>query len=482
MIVLTGNDSDDMAQQTMQLGVQDYVVKGRYDAGLLLRRIRFAVQRNRQMALLHVQQQESFLSASRDQTTGLPNRELFEDRANSALAQSERTGIEFGIVFINLDGFKGMTDDQGQPLGDVVVRRAGKLLAESVRKSDTVAYIGDYEFAIALVPTDANFDAGTVARRFHEVLRKLDFEPVTIIDSIGVASFPQHGDTLAVLIENSEQAMYRAKRAGGGVVIWDPRAIPIVKAEKLPAEAKSGDLVLEPLFQPWVDLRDSRYAGVEVLLSSGDQAELRLASREQKRSSSYDLLSRLCQQLRSWRDEGLALPVLSFNLDEVLVEQPDLLTFLVAQLEAFGLSPLDIRFEVPASVFADGSPDHISRLRELRDRGFPIVIDQFLTSADGFLPLTTMPLDGLKICRDVLATLPTDRLGGSVRRIVAAAIGAATGLGIDVIASGVETAAMRQTLRSLGCRYLQGDLLCEPLPAAALPARWREGPAALTLH
>ncbi|GAC1621427.1 MAG: hypothetical protein NVS9B10_04210 [Nevskia sp.] len=476
MIVLTGNDNDEMAQQIMRLGVQDYVVKGRYEVGLLLRRIRFAVQRNRQLALLNVQRRESFLSASRDPVTGLPNRQLFEDRARSALAQAERSGVELGIIHINLAGFAGLRDENDQPLADVVLRRAATRLNDSVRKSDTVAYLGDHEFAIALVPTDANFDAGTVARRCHEILSRLDCEPAIIVDSIGVATFPRHGETLGQLIENSEQAMHRAKRAGGGVVVWDHRAAPQqIRDRSVPGESAAG-LVIEPLFQPWVDLRGARYAGLEVLLSTADTAAWRRATAEEKRRAGFDLITYLCGQLRAWRSDGLALPALALNLDPALIEQPDLLAFLESCIEAAGLSPLDLRLEVPAAILADGTTDQIGCLRLLRDHGFPIVLDQFLTSADSLLALASIPLDGLKLCRDVLATLPTDRQGGSVRRVVAATIGAAAGLGLDVIASGVESPVMRQTLRSLGCRYLQGDLFCPPVPAALLPQRWREGP------
>ena len=478
MIVLTGDDSDDMMQQTMQLGVQDYVVKGRYDAGLLLRRIRFAVQRSRELAQLTVRHQENFQSASRDPRTGLPNRQLFEDRAARALAQAERSSTQLGVAHINFHGFQGLEDESGRPLGDAVIKRAGKLLSDTVRKSDTVAHLGGDALGVILLPTDANFDAGTVARRFHEQLRQLDFEPARIVDSIGVAVFPQHGDTLEALLENAEQAMHRAQRAGGGVAVWDDRSVvrPTTALEPQPgSEALTG---IEPLYQPWADLRDLRYAGAEVLLSPADTLAWRRAAPEQQRATGYALIRRVCGQLRAWRVDGLVLPSLAFNLDAGLLEQPDLLAFLEAQIEDAELSPKDLRLEVPARVFAEGSPEQIGRLRQLRDVGFPIVLDEMLTSADGLLPLATMPLDGVKLCRDVLSTLPTDRLGGSVRRVVAATIGAAAALGLEVIASGVETLAMRQTLRTLGCRYLQGDLFCPPLVAAALPARWREGPSA----
>lgn len=480
MVVLTGFDSDDMAQQTMQLGVQDYLVKGRYDAGLLLRRIRFAVQNHRQLMQLNTVRQESFSSASRDPVTGLPNRPLFEDRAQRAIAFSERAGCELGVVFVGVDGIPSGTDESSRIANDALIRRIGTMLGESVRKSDTVAAIGGGEFASILVPTDVNFDAVIVARRFNEMLRTIDAGPLQLVPYIGVALYPRDGETLDELVEHSEQAMFRALRAGGGVCIWEEPVL--TQAASTPADRLWDGTPLDaliPMYQPWFDVRDQRFVGAEVLWPAADTVAYRTAALDTRREAGFALIRSALSQLRVWRDNGFDLPSLALNLDLVLLEQPDLASFLRDQLAARDLPPQDIRLEVPAEVLADATPELLSRLRLFRDEGYGIVLDDYLNGADGLLAISTMPLDGIKIGRDVIATLPTDRPGGSVRRAVTAAIGASTSLSLDLIATGVDDDGRRNHLRALGCRYLQGDALCEALTAAELPMRWRIGPPML---
>lgn len=479
MIVLTGSDDDDIAQQAMQLGVQDYVVKGRYDIALLLRRIRFAVQQNRRLAQLEQLHNESFHSASHDEATGLPNRQLFEDHARLALALAERSGVHPSIVFINIEGYAGHVDAYGQPLLDAVVKMTARLLATVVRKTDTVAYWGDGNFAAVLIPTGAHMDPVSAARRFHRKLRELDFEPVRITYSIGVAVFPQHGRSFEELLENSEQAMYRAKRTNSGVLLWED-AGGVISAPTALNKTDLADLLapvpLELLYQPWVDLRLIRFAGVEVLMSAATETAYRRLPGDQRWLLTQKMIREACLALRSWRDEGLVLPAISVNVDLNSLDQVDLGQVLNEILAETKLSPLNLRLEITSTLFAADRPERIERLAQLHDLRFPIVLDDFVSGVDGLLSLSTIPLDGVKLCHELLKTLPTDRLGSSVRRVVAATIGAAAGSGLDVVASGIDNTAMQQTLRSLGCRYLQGELYCAPLAAEALLQRWRKGP------
>lgn len=476
IVVLTGQDSPDLARETLRLGGQDYVVKGRLDGMQMLRSLRFAVQRHRQLRQLRLQLPEHFHDVTRDAATGLPNRGLFEDRGRQVLALAERMNLQAGLLYF---GFELQAPDgAAEPLSlnAALLRTVGQALEESVRIPDTVAYLGQGEFAALLVATDDLFDAGVVARRCHERMRLLDAAPGKLVCSIGLVVFPHHGSTLAALVDNGEQAMFRARRAGGGISVWTPPVSTSLDPTALSLSGANAALRIEPMYQPWFSLPDGRCAGLEALLPARDAAAWREASAEHRRVGGYYLIERLCLNLRTWRNAGISLPALSLYLESEILRQPDLLPFLLSQLEATDLQPKDLQLEVPATVFTGRSLDRLDWLSALREHGFPIVIDPFQTDGKGFVPLAALLLDGLRIGGDVIAALASDSRASSARRLISATLGAAAGLGIEVIASGVECAEARIALQSLGVRYLQGDQLCAPMTAAELAQRWRDQP------
>lgn len=475
IVLLTASDEDELVQSAFRLGVPDYAVHGRYDGPLLLRRVRAAVRRRRQLLPLHAADADSFHRAGHDPLTGLVNRQLLADRAGQALAQSARTQRELTLVTIDVDGFHAGRDEDDRPIREALLKRVAKTLGDAVRESDTIAYVGGSRFVAVLVPADERFDAATVAYRFHARLRAIDSVencPLNLLVSIGVAVYPRHGETVSTLLESSEQAMAQARRSGGGVVLG--AALPA-----MPSAAPTVLIAAEvpvPYFQPWLDTRLERYAGVGLLPSPQHAAALARASSDEQRSAALALIHAACVQWRHWRNAGLALPALALSLDATLLADTELLAFLHAQIAGAALNPAEVQLEIPASVFADGTPETLARLCQFRECGFRVILNDFLSGGDGLLALAAMPLDGIKLGRAVLATLTPAAPDGGARRVVAAALGAAQGLELAVTAGGVETLAQRQLLQRLGCRYLQGNLLCEPLPADALSERWRAGP------
>jgi len=477
MIALTARDDDELALNAIQLGVQDCVVKGRYDSDLMLRRVRFVVQQAKRLTQLEHLRNESFHSASHDNATGLPNRQLFEDHARLALALAERSSVHPSILFINVDGYAGCYDEYGEPMSSVVIKTTARLLATVVRKTDTVAYWGDGNFAAVLFPTSATTEPVAAARRFLRKLRELDFAPAAITFSIGVAIFPEHGRSFENLLENSEQAMYRARRDLGGVALWTaPPLASAVSGDLSPTAAVDAHSAFELEFQPWVDLRQMRFAGIQarvpVLLRDAHQ-RLDRAQRWEIQKMNF---RRATSALQRWREQGLIIPALSVGVDECCLEQNLLPGFLIQLLRDSGLSPADLRLEINAACFSASRPEQLDQLAQLHDLQLPIVIDDFITSGDGLLLLSTIPLEGVKLSHELLKMLPGERIGSNTRRLVAAAIGAASGLGIDVIAGGVETPQMQQALRTLGCRYAQGNLYGTPVTSDVLPQRWLSGP------
>jgi diguanylate cyclase (GGDEF)-like protein len=217
VVVMTRLDAEQAALGTLQRGAQDYVEKGRYDGAFLLRVIRRAMERNRVLNEVDQLREYQYFIATHDALTGLPNRQLFEDRANKALAQAQRDQTAFAIGFIDLDHFKQVNDAHGHAVGDALLRTVGQLLSESVRGTDTVARVGGDEFLLLLAPlrSDANAEAVATVRRLREkiaALRQVEGRDVRVSASVGLAFFPAHGRTLDSLLICADQAMYAGKR------------------------------------------------------------------------------------------------------------------------------------------------------------------------------------------------------------------------------------------------------------------------------
>jgi diguanylate cyclase (GGDEF)-like protein len=217
VVVMTRLDAGQAALGTLQRGAQDYLEKGRFDGAFLVRVIRRAMERNRVLHEVDQQREYQYFIATHDALTGLPNRQLFEDRAGKALASAQRDKGAFAIGFIDLDRFKLVNDTHGHAIGDALLRVVGQLLSESVRGTDTVARVGGDEFLLLLTPLRQNAEAearATVQRLSEKIaaLRQVEGRELRISASVGLSFFPGHGRTLDSLLICADQAMYAAKR------------------------------------------------------------------------------------------------------------------------------------------------------------------------------------------------------------------------------------------------------------------------------
>lgn len=217
VVIMTGLDSEEAALGTLQRGAQDYLVKGRYDGAFIVRVIRRAMERNRVLNEVDQLREYQYYVATHDALTGLPNRQLFEDRTRSALAQAQRENGTCAIGYMDLDGFKAVNDTHGHAVGDALLRAVGQALNESVRATDTVARVGGDEFLLLLTPLKGHSEAeaeATVSRLRDKInaLHRVEGHDISISASIGLAFFPRQGRTLESLLICADQAMYAAKR------------------------------------------------------------------------------------------------------------------------------------------------------------------------------------------------------------------------------------------------------------------------------
>jgi diguanylate cyclase (GGDEF)-like protein len=491
IVVLTGTDDDSVAAEAIRLGAQEYLVKGQFDGAKILRLLRHAVERNKHVHELEDQRYREFHRASHDSLTGLANRELLYDRLEQSMAQAHLTGETFALCYIDLDGFKAVNDRYGHRAGDDLLIRVAQILRESVRTTDSVARVGGDEFLVLMRQFDGKLDPGPRARRLRErvmAIRQIGEHPIDLDASVGIVLYPQHGEGVEMLMERADRAMYEAKRGGGGVAFYEGTLA--MRAADRAAEFRAElEQALEQdrfslLYHPWIDIQTQRFVGVEVLLRwdreggvQGPEDFLRAAAASGRGCEiGLHVAMKAFMQWRSWRELGLELGLLSLNLGEAELDDERYLSALATVATSCGIDPAQVRLEVPVSLLAGESAHGVAaKLRQARELGFGVLLDQFGPDGEALKWLTSLPLSGIKLGRHVMRALHEEGERGSMHRSVLAICGAAAALSLPVVVTGVETGQERDTLQAMGCLLMQGQLFSPAETAERLPVRLQQG-------
>ena len=478
IVVLTGLDDDKLALEALRCGAQEYLVKGKYEGGVLLRALNHAVERHRMVLEIDRQRQQNDFNAGHDMLTGLVNRQLFADRAQEALAQAERRGERLALCFLDLDGFKPVNDALGHAVGDALLKEVARVLTDSVRESDTVARVGGDEFVVLLFPVAGQAEAEAAAQRFVErinVIASVDGQPVKISVSGGLSVYPEDGLSLDQLLVRADAAMFAAKRSGRAQLRLDAQSFPggadgrAQTSGGVPDES-TGAL----LFQPWWTRESGKCAGVEVLLRQrlgGDLVSpdgmLRSAGELGLLVDLYQwVMNSACQQWVRWLKAGVRPGHLAVHASQAELSRPDFASRTVGLLERHGISPGEFRLEIAEGAFDACSMGLLENLRTLRAHGIKIIVDQFGRDGGAIKRLVTLPVDGLKLDRTVVWDLRSGRKPAQV--MAGAIIAVAESCGLEVIASGIEEQSDLVNCTALGCKLMQGFLLGSPMTAEQL--------------
>ncbi|HZT64371.1 MAG TPA: EAL domain-containing protein [Acidimicrobiales bacterium] len=422
--------------------------------------------------------------ALHDTLTGLPNQVLFEDRTSFAVAQAERAGQQVGVLFIDLDDFKKVNDGLGHPVGNQLLVQVARRLEQAVRSSDTVARMGGDEFTVLVTAAQGVDDVRSVAEKILEVLQRpflLDHEELVITPSVGVAVHPEAGRTPSALLKHADTAMYRAKSAGrNNVQVWSP-SMAAVAHERLALEndlraaLERGDFTV--LYQPQLDMATGAVVAVEALVRWADPDRgvvtpdrfIPLAEETGLVTAIDDwVLRTACQQARRWRDAGLPAIRVAVNLSGRNFADPGLVDRVAAALAEAGIEPELIELEVTEGVAVSGTS--AGQLDELRRLGVRLAIDDFGTGYSMLSRLTEFPVQTLKIDRSFLRGVDSS---GPASPIVSALVDMAHGLGLTVVAEGVETEEQWAFLAARGCDLAQGYLMCRPAAPEVVEAMLR---------
>ena len=420
--------------------------------------------------------------AYRDTLTGLPNRTLFADRADHALATAARERSNATVVLMDIDHFKYVNDTLGHAIGDLLLLEvAARIQGVVKRRSDTIARLGGDEFALLLPGTNAA-DAQRVADailRALEAPMTLDGHQVDVRASIGIAMFPEHGTDRSTLVRHADVAMYAAKRNNLGVLVWDDRYDQHSR-ERLSLmgdlrKAVDGD-ELALLYQPKVALRNSAEHHVEALVRWQHPARGLVPPAEfipfaeqtgYIRRITQWVMTRAIMQCGRWRREGLPMNV-SINIsarDLVDIRLPEQVASL---LQAHGCAAQWITLEITESAILDDPGNAVENLSRLRALGCRLAIDDYGTGYSSLAYLRRLPVDELKIDKSFVMNMARD---ASDTMIVRSTIELAHNMGLTVVAEGVDDEGALERLRTLGCDMVQGFLLSRPLTAEEIAAR-----------
>lgn len=419
--------------------------------------------------------------ALHDALTGLPNRLLLRDRLAHGLLQAERRGQSLALLLLDLDRFKQVNDTLGHQVGDLLLRQVAPRLAEPLRRSDTLARLGGDEFAIVLPPPADPEQAAAVAERLVRAVAEpfaVDGMRLEIGVSVGVALYPEHGADAEELTRRADAAMYAAKRSRCGFALHGAEESEGVLRRRglrrdLAAAVEGDGLTL--LYQPKVRARDGTLAGLEALVAWDHPEHGRLRAPDFLPMAEQTglvlpltlaVLNGCLRQQRRWRLAGLGRLPVAVNLTGHWLLDERLPRVLRLALQAWEGRPEELTLEATEGAVMADPARAAAVLGAVTRLGCRVALDDFGTGYSCLAHMQRLPLAELKVDkRFVLGLGGADRGAAAVVRGV---VRLAHGLGLTVVAEGVETRAAADWLTALGCDELQGYLFGRPMPADEL--------------
>jgi diguanylate cyclase (GGDEF)-like protein len=436
-----------------------------------------------------------------DSLTGLPNRHLFNDKLDRAIALSRNTGHYSGLIFLDLDNFKTLNDTKGHAQGDLLLIEVAQRLRASVRATDTVARLGGDEFVVILDALRGDLEtaaeqAGIIAEKICIALNQpyhLKAHTHYGGASIGVALFNRGETSSEELLKRADTAMYQAKRAGRNTVrFYDQDTQNALEARndlEHSLHSALADDQMELYYQIQVD-QNKAPIGAEALLR-WHHPELGMLYPQQfiTLAEESDLiitlgnwvLSTACAQIKQWESSPLTRDlVLSINVSAAQLRKsrhvtkdsqthpgtskfrkPNFIEQVQKALTASGINPSRLKLEITESMALHDIEYTIELLQQLKVLGVSLSMDDFGTGHSSLMHLKRMPIDQIKIDQSFVKEIVTDNYD---QAIVRSMIAMAASMGINILAEGVETQAQEDALASQGCLSFQGHLFGKPLP------------------
>jgi diguanylate cyclase (GGDEF)-like protein/PAS domain S-box-containing protein len=422
--------------------------------------------------------------ANFDELTGLPNRVLMLDRLEQAIAVAHRHDTLTALLYIDLDQFKNVNDTLGHVAGDRLLKEASARLGECTREGDTLARMGGDEFVIILPGISSGRAAQKVAERVITLFNQpfvLEGQDNFVTASLGITLFPGDGADGQVLLRNADLAMYKAKELGrNGYHFFTPEINARMQARlalegKLRGAVGRDELLLH--YQPIIGLKTNTPIALEALMrwrqpNGGLLMPGHFISVAEEVGLIKDMgdwvVATACRQLSKLVGSSASMLRMAVNVSPRQLQIEGFGAYVARLLSEYALSPECLELEITESVLMDDTPETAVNLKQLCDLGVRLSIDDFGTGYSSLGYLQRYPFDTLKIDRSFISAALDNPNAG---RLVETIIGMAHGLGLEVIAEGVETVEQLAFLRERECDNVQGFLFSRPVPPEDLAAK-----------
>lgn len=432
----------------------------------------------RDMTELKAKQHAIEHMAFHDILTGLPNRANFEHQLHHDIGVAKRLNSSLALMFIDLDDFKSVNDSLGHDMGDRLLVEVAQRFSHRLRESDTLARIGGDEFVVIANCFSGQNDYAVLADELVSLACKpvkLDDRELYVGASVGIALYPENGETVGNLLKQADTAMYRAKKQGRNRVCFYSAEQDELSYARIALETGLRQAIelgeFELHYQPKVDLKTLHYVGFEVLL------------RWQKIEGSYIppldfipfaeergliipigrwIITEALRQLSDWQKRLDLNLCISINLSPVQFYDTNFIPFLKNEISKFSISPNTIEIEITESTLIHNMEYSIEVLTELKKIGIKISIDDFGTGYSSLSYLKQLPIDCLKIDRSFIVDIDRSEKDSAITNTI---VSLANNLKLTVVVEGIERQAQVEHLTTMGCTIAQGYLFSKPLSA-----------------
>ena len=481
VLMITALEDSASIERAFAVGASDYIPKPLHLA-VVNQRVRRLVEATRtERHVRHL--------AYNDALTGLPNRTLFNEHLTRCIERAGPATQSLALLYLDLDRFKFVNDTLGHEIGDKLLKTVSERIRACVRSSDCVARLGGDEFAIVVDDLPNLTVASAAAQKICRAVTApfdIDGHDIVVSASIGIALFPRDGIDVSALLRRADTAMYRAKKKSSGFQFFE-ETMEALASEHLRFEGALRRALerdeFAVFFQPIANAAERRIVGMEALVRwqhpvRGLVSPIEFIPLAEETGLIIPIgewvLRTACRQLKTWHDAGEKTLYVTVNLSGLQLQQVNFVDTLHSVLRDTGVNPQCLTLEITESMLMEHVEETLLMLEALKATGVGLAIDDFGTGYSSLAYLKRFPVDVLKIDRAFISDMTHSADDAS---IVSGIIALAHNLRLKVVAEGVETEEQRSFLADLGCDFIQGYLLSQPIPAELFASRFLLAPS-----